>query len=135
MTSRNLPVLLLVVVLFIWGVNLIAEKYHLYYMIWWLDIPMHILGGAWVALLSLYLYNHAPFPRRKDHSTSFVVAAMLSSALVIGVFWEVFEYSVEHLVKLNDNGVFDTLKDLCDDMLGALLAAILFVKKGYNKHL
>ena len=61
------------------------------------------------------------------------MACVLASTLIIGILWEVFEYSVEHFVKLNDNGVFDTLKDLLDDMIGAVLAAIIFIRKGYNK--
>ncbi len=133
MKSRHLSALLATLILFIWGVNTFADQVHLYYLLWWFDIPMHILGGLWVALTSMVIYYHTGWVHRHDRSTSFVVAAMLTAALTIGIFWEVFEYSVEHFVKLNDNGVFDTLKDLLDDMIGAVIASVIFIKKGYNK--
>ena len=92
-----------------------------------------MLGGLWVALTSLVIYYYTDWIKRKDRSALFVVAWVLASTFIIGIFWEVFEYSVEHFVKLNDNGVFDTLKDLLDDMIGAVVAAIIFIRKGYNK--
>ncbi len=132
MKSKHLSFALAALILFIWGVNAFAEEVHLYYLLWWFDIPMHMLGGMWVALTSLVVYYHLGF-HRHDRSTAFVVTAMLAATLVIGILWEVFEYSVEHFVKLNDNGVFDTLKDLMDDMIGAVIASVIFIKKGYNK--
>ena len=132
MRSRHLSSALAALILFIWGVNMFAEHVHLYYLLWWFDIPMHMLGGLWIALTSLVVYYHMGF-HRHDRSVSFVVTAMLAATLIVGIFWEVFEFSVAHFVKLNDNGVFDTLKDLLDDMIGAVIASVIFIKKGYNK--
>ncbi len=133
MKSRRLTYATVFLIFFIWGVNTIADAAHLYYLLWWFDIPMHMLGGLWVALTALVIYYHTPWVRRKDRSTSFVVAYALATTMVIGLLWEVFEFSVEHLVKLNDNGLLDTLKDLVDDLIGASVASIIFIKKGYNK--
>ena len=132
MKSRHLSWFLALLILFIWGVNTFADQVHLYYLLWWFDIPMHMLGGIWVALTSMVIYYHLGF-HRHDRSTAFVVSTMLAATLIAGIFWEVFEFSVEHFVKLNDNGVFDTLKDLFDDMIGATIASVIFIKKGYNK--
>lgn len=133
MRSRRLTWALVYFIFFIWGVNAIAEETHLYYLLWWFDIPMHMMGGLWVGLTSLVIYYHTPYTKRKDRSISFVISYALAATILIGIFWEVFEYSVEHFVKLNDNGLFDTLKDLIDDTIGASIAALIFVKKGYNK--
>ena len=133
MKPRHLSAILALLILFIWAVNTFADQVHLYYLLWWFDIPMHILGGIWVALTSLVIYYHTGWIHRHDRSASFVVAAMLGATLVVGILWEVFEFSVEHFVKLNDNGVFDTLKDLLDDMIGATIASVIFIRKGYNK--
>ena len=133
MKSRHLSIALAALILFIWLVNIFANEVHLYFLLWWFDIPMHMLGGFWVALTSMVIYYHLGWIHRHDRSASFVAAAMLGATLVVGILWEVFEFSVEHLVKLNDNGVFDTLKDLLDDMIGAVIASVIFIKKGYNK--
>ncbi len=133
MQSRRLTWALVYLIFFIWGVNTIADQTHLYYLLWWFDIPMHIMGGLWVALMSLVIYYHSPHFKRKDRSVAFVISFALASTMVIGLFWEVFEFSVEHFVKLNDNGLLDTLKDLVDDLIGAALATAIFIKRGYNK--
>ena len=133
MKSRHLSIALAALIVFIWLINAFANEVHLYFLLWWFDIPMHMLGGFWVALTSMVIYYHLGWVHRHDRSPSFVVTAMLATTLIIGIFWEVFEFSVEHLVKLNDNGVFDTLKDLLDDMIGAVIASVIFIKKGYNK--
>ena len=133
MKSRHLSIALAALILFIWLVNIFANEVHLYFLLWWFDIPMHMVGGFWVALTSMVIYYHLGWIHRHDRSASFVVAAMLGATLVVGILWEVFEFSVEHLVKLNDNGVFDTLKDLLDDMIGAMIASVIFIRKGYNK--
>ncbi len=133
MKSRRLTWALVCLIFFIWGVNTIADTTHLYYLLWWFDIPMHMLGGLWVGLTALVIYYHTGWIKRKDRSLSFVVAFTLATTMVIGLLWEVFEFSVEHFVKLNDNGLLDTLKDLVDDLVGASIAALVFIKKGYNK--
>ena len=133
MKSRHLSWFLALFILFIGGVNALADSFHLYFLILWFDIPMHIMGGLWVGLTSLVIHYHTDWIKRKDRSASFVIAAALSATLVVGLLWEVFEYSVEHLVKLNDNGLADTLKDLVDDMIGAVIASVIFIRKGYNK--
>ena len=115
--------------------NLLATYWHLYFLIWWLDIPVHIFSGMWIALLSLSFYyrsNHAP---HKEHSALFVVISAASSALVIGLAWEVYEFVVDRAMNANDVQLGDTLKDLCDDLLGGILAAWIFVRNGYNKHI
>ena len=133
MQSRRLTLALVYFIFFIWGINTIADQTHLYYLLWWFDIPMHIMGGLWVALMSLVIYYHTSYFKRKDRSVSFVISFALASTMIIGLFWEVFEFSVEHFVKLNDNGLLDTLKDLVDDLIGASLATAIFIKRGYNK--
>ncbi len=133
MQSRRLTLALVYLIFFIWGINTIADQTHLYYLLWWFDIPMHIMGGLWVALMSLVIYYHTSYFKRKDRSVAFVISFALASTMIIGLFWEVFEFSVEHFVKLNDNGLLDTLKDLVDDLIGASLATAIFIKRGYNK--
>jgi hypothetical protein len=132
---RNFPIWRIAVLgLAIFAFNLIATYWHLFFLIWWLDIPVHILSGMWVALLFLALYYHADHIGRKEHSVFFVVVFALCSALVIGLLWEVYEFVIERSMDSGDVRLDDTLKDLCDDLIGGAIAAWLFVRYGYNKH-
>lgn len=93
---------------------------HLFYEIWWLDIPMHILGGALVALLALSIFKY------QNKEISFVKIAIF--VIVVGILWEIYEYSMYYFFNYDWNGVFDTAKDLFDDLIGASLV-YLFNKK------
>ena len=82
------------------------------------DVPLHFLGGAWVALATLWFLK----PKRK-------VLVVLLSVFTIGILWEIFELWTSWL----GNGEFrirsfDTGKDLVFDLLGAY-AALYWVKK------
>jgi hypothetical protein len=106
--------------------------WHLLFYFWWLDIPMHILGGFWIALASLTAYFSLSPALEKDHSSVVVGSIALAATLTIGIFWEVYEFGVQHAVGDFGIGLSDTLKDLVDDLIGAVLAAWLFVHFGYN---
>lgn len=120
-------------IVFIAVADACANYFHLYYLIWWLDIPMHVLGGTWVALSILVFYYRFAHLKRKDHSQEFVFALAIAAALVIGIGWEIYGWSIDHMLVIANGGVFDTLKDLTDDLIGALVAGSIFIKGGYNK--
>ena len=120
-------------IFFIWGVNLVADQFNLYHYLWWLDIPMHMLGGFWVALFGLITYYHSSLVNRKDRSPLFVVALALALTMCIGLLWELFEFGVDHSIALSDNDLADTLGDFVNDMTGAILASAFFLMRGYNK--
>jgi hypothetical protein len=122
-------------VVFIFTFNLVATYLHLFFLIWWLDIPVHILGGLWIALLSLVMYYRSHLVHRKDHSTAFAILVSLCVALLIGLLWEVYEFVIDRAMDARDLQLSDTLKDLCDDFLGGVIAAWIFVRNGYNKHI
>ncbi len=132
MKPHPLSLFLLVLILVIFGVNSVADYWHLYHYIWWLDIPMHIAGGLWVALAALVLYYRSSLVAVRDSGAHFVFAFAVASALSVGLVWELYEFSVAHAVSLADDGTLDTLKDLGDDLLGALIAAFIFLRKRYN---
>lgn len=133
---KHFPVWIIpVLVLCLFFFNLFATYFHLYFFIWWLDIPVHIFGGLWVGLLSLVLYYHSDYVPHKEHSVLLTIAIALSSALVIGLMWEIYEFVVDRAMEANEMQLGDALKDLCDDLLGGIIAAVIFIRKGYNKHI
>lgn len=135
MNSRPLTLSLLALIIFICAANGVADYWHLYHYIWWLDIPMHILGGIWVALTALLIYYTSSRIQERDRSVHFVFAYAIASVFLVGFMWEIYEWSVAHLVMISNDGVFDVLKDFFDDLLGALLGALIFIGKGFHKSL
>ena len=133
MKSRRLTLFTVFLIFFIWGINLVALKWNLYHYFRWFDIPMHMLGGFWIALFGLVTYYHSPLVTRKDRSTFFVVAFTLAVTMCIGLLWELFEFGVDHSIALSDNDLADTLGDFVNDMIGAAIATLFFLWRGYNK--
>lgn len=94
---------------------------YLYYEIWWLDIPMHILGGAGFASLAIALlnYKHKKVTYRK----------IILFVLMIALLWESYEYFYLYLYKGGEwNGILDTVKDVFDGLLGGTLAYFIYKK-------
>ena len=123
--------ILLAIILCIFAVQLAAVYRHLYFFFWWLDIPMHILGGLWIALAGLTVYFSSSHFER-DFPPIFVFAFGVAITLVIGLGWEIYEFAIDHAVGDLDISLADTLKDLSDDLAGALLGAFIFIRGGYN---
>lgn len=97
-------------------VHVVATKFFLYWKYQWLDIPMHFLGGIVCTLgIAILPFLHIRFFER--HHTLVVYVSMVC---IIGVGWEMFEYSVG-LYQFEPDIVIDTFIDLCMDILGAIV--------------
>ncbi len=94
---------------------------------------MHILGGLWVGLFSLVSYYSLFSGKSKERSTIFVVTFAIAATLLVGVGWEIFEFEVDKHIAASGIDLGDTLHDLVNDFIGACIAAMIFVRKGYNK--
>lgn len=134
MPPRPLTVSIATLIVVLALANIAAIYWHLFYHIWWLDVVMHLAGGFWIALTGLTLYYYVPRPGERERSALFVVAFALALAMTIGTFWEVFEFSVDRMtLALTYRDIADTLGDLVNDFVGALIAAWIFSRMGYNK--
>ena len=98
----------------------VFDPTNLYYEIWWLDIPMHIMGGFGVAALILSVVNY----RRKTISYFYLIMLFLC----VDVALEVYEVAVETMKSVPWNGWGDTIKDIIDGILGSSLAYYLLQK-------
>jgi hypothetical protein len=111
--------------------------YDWFYSIWWLDTPTHLIGGAWTALFAIYIYNkYFDFQKNK---LIFKLIVILSSVALVGIFWEFYEFIMDVIILkkylfYNEPGyiLFDTLKDLFNDLVGALIAFIFYFKRSQN---
>jgi hypothetical protein len=122
MDRKNLLMRLTLLILFIFGVNFLANKFHWYYSVWYFDIIMHFLGGFWVGLLYFYFFH----PKKLNLQLIFSVLLLV---LVVGVGWEVFEALVDKVVTQNPLNVIDTTSDIFFDLLGGTIATLYFSKK------
>lgn len=56
-----------ILILFIWLINTVASSFYWYSAMWWFDIPMHILGGLFLALIfgaTFFQKNYQFFKKR-----------------------------------------------------------------------
>lgn len=96
---------------------------------------MHILGGVWVALMSLYLYYKSGWFKRKDHAPFIVMLIATATVLVAGLGWEIYEFALDRAFAVHEIRLGDSLKDLVDDLLGGGIGALYFIKKKYHQHI
>ena len=106
------------------GAMHLAGLYLYLYWVWWYDIVMHFLGGAWVALASAWLLFYSGFFQRRPVTSKNIFLVTFSSVLVIGVGWEVFEYIFDIAV-VGENYVSDTTMDFIMDFIGAGVVAVI----------
>ncbi len=99
----------------------VFDPTYLYYEIWWLDIPMHILGGAGVASLAIALIN---FKNKKVTFWKIFVAV-----LVVALAWEIYEYicDLTNLGYWNGNWI-DTVADLLNGLIGGIISYLIYKK-------
>jgi hypothetical protein len=123
MERKNLFKRLALLILFIFAVNFLANKFFWYSSIWYLDMIMHFLGGLWVGLFAFYIF--------KGETISFhLILKILLFVLFVGIGWEVYEILVDKVVTQNSFNILDTSSDLFFDLSGGLYAILyLWIKK------
>lgn len=133
---KKFPIwVLALIVILVALMNGAANYWHLYFHIWWLDIPMHIIGGFWIGLAALAIYFSGKHALPISGSWYSVLTVSLCATLIVGVGWEVFEWGVDWINGMVHLDIVDTLADIGNDLIGALIATVLFTRKGYNTHI
>ncbi len=94
---------------------------NLFYEIWWLDIPTHILGGIAITSLTISLLKY--FNLEINYKRIFI------SILIVAILWEIYEYLNYIFFGVEWGGVFDTIKDIFDGIFGATLAYFIYKKR------
>ena len=122
MRSKSFPVVLALLLFGIAFVNYLAGVNYWYWTMRWFDMPMHFVGGVWVAGAVLWFQ----FFRKEGVPPS--VAKLFLWAIVgvfvVGLGWEVYEGVVAFLTKGHLNAWADTASDLVFDVLGATVVAL-----------
>ncbi|HCC06385.1 TPA: hypothetical protein DEP94_03450 [Candidatus Nomurabacteria bacterium] len=99
----------------------IFEPTNLYYELWWLDIPMHILGGFGVASLTKAILSYQGI--KVSYINLFLTYIFIATA------WEIYEYVRGMMVYDDISKYLDTVKDLFDGFFGMSLYYFLIRKK------
>ena len=102
-----------------------AEYTSLYYVFPRFDVPMHLLGGAWAALLA-YWFAHDMLGYRERGGRLYFF--LIATVLFVGLVWEVFELFV-HVIAIVDVDMYDSVKDLIMDVLGGVIVSILIARR------
>lgn len=116
--------------------NFFAFKNFWYWRWPWFDKPMHFMGGLFAGLAAIQLFLY--FRRRHLREVNGLDLALvsLSAGIVIGGLWELLEFTADKLyiarIELKTLAmVFDgwqgSLKDLLFDLIGSVVATILFL--------
>ena len=103
------------------ALNKLALYFNLYWSVWWFDIPMHFLGGFWVALSALWVISFSASQLLRARTVSIFIVTILI-VLVIGLWWETFElyYGISKVAA--PDFLADTITDIILDVVGAVFA-------------
>ncbi|MBI2120244.1 MAG: hypothetical protein HYT94_01310 [Parcubacteria group bacterium] len=136
--TKNYFIGTVVLIVVVAMLNYFAFQFHWYWKFWWFDMIMHTLGGAWVASFALwyrFYRNPAPsaplpvFPKISalgEVVCGKALATALSAVLVIGIGWELFEFSVDTFIAFSRHDPVDTASDIFFDVLGSIIAIFIF---------
>ncbi|WP_050183602.1 hypothetical protein [Domibacillus robiginosus] len=131
----NVP-LIIFYFLFLLGSQYFGSILGWYGLGWW-DFFMHAVSGVLLALAGIALYERFVHRRAgKEISSWFVSLFILSFAVLGGVVWEVYEFSMDQFfgMTLQGGGNEDTMADLIADTLGGILIALPVIgRKPLNK--
>ena len=119
---KKLGIRLIWIILAILIMNYASLQFYWYSSVWWLDMPMHFLGGIWAALAIFWIFSP------KSLNTKHILAVMLG-VLCIGLAWEIFEIVVNDAILKNPFNSLDTLSDIFFDLAGALLGIFYLLGK------
>lgn len=128
MLKNKLLLISFLTILFIAVFHYLSIKYSWYWTFRWLDIPVHILGGFWVSLTTIWVCLKAKHIESIYDYKKKVLFLMLVSVLSIAIFWEVFEL-VFGVTSLEKYGYWqDSLSDISNGFVGGIISFIYFTK-------
>lgn len=138
--KRNYKIVLpiefeMVLTLFIYASMFLGEIKGYYAKFLWWDLVLHAGSGLILGFVG-FLIVYVLYSQKKIVMSPFFVALFsFCFAVAIGTVWEIFEFSVDSLLRLNmqKSGLVDTMWDLILDGGGAIVAAVtgfFYVKGG-----
>jgi hypothetical protein len=98
----------------------------------WIDIPLHLTGGACVAFAAAMIIVYAiKIKKLPPLPWYFFILSVLGVVIIVGVVWEFYEFlaDVFYPVVLRQPSNADTMKDLANDLNGGLILVLLLKRR------
>ena len=131
MKTSSLSYVALGLVITFGALHFVAEKFYLYWTLWWFDNLIHLVAGFAGGLVIVWLLFASDEFNNRVSATFKVVLTVVASVLVVGIAWEIFEY-VNKITQTTESYALDTSLDLLFDVLGAVLASVAGVKRVFG---
>lgn len=132
--STGIPTIVILTIIFLAG-HALGSFFSLYEQIFWFDMVMHTLGGAWLAAVFVTV-GDSRFPSFLRELPRFrYTLRVVLLVLIAGLAWELYQhvFAVWATARFGDLGfaqpLSDTLSDLLLDAVGAVIAALLLFRK------
>jgi len=107
------------VLLLVGTLHALAIYLEWYWTLRWIDMPVHFLGGMWLALTALWFFFYSPRPLLSA-ALRWRVPAVLIAVVAVSISWEVFEVSIG---AAGEPGyALNTARDVTSDILGGMVA-------------
>lgn len=117
------------IIVFIFASMYLGEQRDFYYHFWWWDSMLHAISGMALGFIGFVLVYVLNKNENIDVVLSpiFIAVFAFSFAVTIGVFWEIFEFWMDMIFGLNmqKSGLVDTMFDLMEDCVGALVTSTI----------
>jgi ABC-type enterochelin transport system permease subunit len=135
MLKKKLLLISILTILFIAIFHYFALKNSWYWTFRWLDIPVHVVGGFWVSLTVLWICLKIKHIDSINGYKKKALIVMLSSVLIVAIFWEIFEL-VSGVTSLHNVGYWqDSLSDISNSFVGGIIAFLYFIKNKKAKNI
>lgn len=121
--------------LFILLLHVLAIVNSWYWVYSWFDMPMHFLGGFWLATVFFYFKPSLEFQNPKFAKLpNYLITAIITLGFValVGVLWEFFEFLCDVFISsrgylaVSQLGTADTMSDLFFDLVGGSVAFVIY---------
>ena len=94
-------------------VNVLAMHFHWYGTVWWFDMPMHFVGGAWIVFCILFsIYKPSCIWSYSENTFISISFGMIATTVLVGGIWELFEFSVDAITLADLANPIDSISDM-----------------------
>lgn len=90
---------------------------------------MHMLGGLWVSLFTIFLYTNFYNNSLDTNYPKKILKVVLISLLFMTVSWEIFEL-IGKITFLSEGKLYwiDVIKDIIDGFIGGIIGYYFYTK-------
>ncbi len=124
----------IIYLMFIYGLLISGEIKGFYSGLWWWDVLMTFTASIALGFIGLSVVYVLYKEEKISLNPIFSSILIFSFAVSIGVLWEIFEFTLDTLIKSDfQKGLNNTMQDLSVTILGALIVSIAgtaYLKKG-----